>query len=57
MVRDTTIRSDIVALKTALNWATMERDEKGYRLLKEHLTWYSHQGLSKQQSPTTKTVV
>jgi integrase len=35
-VRDATIRSDLVALKTALNWATMERDEKGRRLLKEH---------------------
>jgi integrase len=35
-VRDATIRSDLVALKTVLNWATMERDEKGRRLLKEH---------------------
>ncbi len=35
-VRDATIRSDLVALKTALNWATMERDEKGRRLLREH---------------------
>jgi hypothetical protein len=35
-VRGATIRSDLVALKTALNWATMERDEKGRRLLKEH---------------------
>jgi integrase len=35
-VRDATIRADLVALKTALNWASLERDDKGRRLLKEH---------------------
>jgi integrase len=35
-VRDATIRADLVALKTALSWASLERDEKGRRLLKEH---------------------
>lgn len=30
-VRDATIRADLVALKTALNWASLERDERGRR--------------------------
>jgi integrase len=35
-VRDATIRADLVALKTALNWAALERDEKGRRLLSDN---------------------
>lgn len=35
-VRDAAIRADLVALKTALNWASLERDERGRRLLREN---------------------
>jgi len=35
-VRDGTIRRDLVLLKAALNWATVERDRTGQRLLREN---------------------
>jgi len=35
-VRDSAIRADLVALMTALNWASIERDAEGKRLLKEN---------------------
>ena len=35
-VRDSAVRSDLVALMTALNWPAIERDPQGKRLLKEN---------------------
>lgn len=35
-VRDAAIRADLVSLNTALNWAAVERDERGQRVLREN---------------------